>query len=125
MGTNTSPNGQAPGRGAGFINTLDDDFLGCRTQGHRFPKLRPGRIPANIRLARFRDGAFQLTFICPDCGTEKTRTTLPGGGYNAAAHNSYRYPNGYQSPRGSGLKRSDFIDEDDRRILPFAAEVQQ
>lgn len=110
-----------------FIKNLDDDFLGCRTEGHRWPKLkRAGKMPRGVRPVRLRDGSFQLTYTCLDCGTEKVRLTLPGGHYDGSTHNSYRYPPGYQSPKGSGLSKPDFIDELYSRVLPFIpVETQQ
>jgi hypothetical protein len=104
-----------------FVNSLDDDFLSCRGDRHSFPKLRPGPMPRGVNAVRQFDGSFQLTFTCPDCGTERTRTTLSGGGIERPVRYTYRYPQGYQSPKGSGLRKTDFSDELDRRVTPWIA----
>ena len=114
--TDPPPASPAPGQ---FVATLDDSFLSCRGDRHSFPKLRArnGKLPRGISVSRQHDGCFSLTFVCPDCGTERTRVTLPGGRYDPAAAYTYRYPPGYLSPRDSGLLRSDFTAELVRRVF--------
>lgn len=104
-----------------FVSSLDDDFLSCRGDRHSFPKLvvrkSTGKLPKGIALTRQHDGCFQITFTCPDCGTERSKTTLPGGRYDPSAQYTYRYPPGYLSPAGSGLSRPDFTTELLRRAF--------
>lgn len=103
-----------------FVTSMDDDFLSCRGDRHNFPKFRAtrnGKLPRGIKVTRQRDGCFQITSTCPDCGTERWRVTLPGGRYDASAAYRYRHPKGYLSPRDAGLARSDFTAEILRRAL--------
>lgn len=103
--------------GRDFVRSLDDEFLYCR-YNHDFPKVRrPGKVPKGIRITPAPGGCFQETQVCPDCGTERTKTTLPGGWRDPDAHWSYRHPGGYAAPAGSGLTSADYEAEKNRRNI--------
>jgi hypothetical protein len=107
-----------------WLARTDTKYLVCRGQRHDFPVLYPGRqLPKGIRPvptvdeAGVRDGGFQLVFTCPRCGTERTRTTLPGGIYDFGIAFDYKHPKGYKSPPGSGVTRQDAFMETWRRAM--------
>lgn len=108
-----------------FVRNMDDDKLSCRADRHSFPKLRTGPLPRGVRAVPTVDGAFQLTFTCPDCGTRRTRTTRPGGSIDRSVAYSYNWPDGYLAPKGSGLVKADFSAEQDRRIAPYIRRAAQ
>lgn len=106
-------------QGLDWLSTADDAIVACRAQGHRWPKLVPGRIGARgnkgIRAVRLSDGSVELVFPCPDCDTERRLVTLPGGRLDESAMYRYTYPKGYASPKGSDLTRRDAFTEVYRR----------
>jgi hypothetical protein len=105
-----------------YLNDTDDAILACRGQGHAWPKLRApkaGRsrlLPKGIEAQRFTDGSWQITSTCPDCGMQRTLTTLPGGPIDHPAQYRYVQPEGYKAPKGSGITRRDCLDETWRRL---------
>lgn len=100
-----------------YLNAVSDVIAACRGFGHTFPKLVPGRVHTrNLRTAAMRDGGWQVTQICEDCGTERTFTTLSGGKLEEGTIlYSYAWPDGYKSPPGSGVTRRDCLSETLRR----------
>ena len=87
----------------GWLQHTDDKFLACRAQGHAFPKLRKGKLPKGMSAVRQHDGAFELIAVCRDCGTERRLNTLPKGELGFPARYRYAYPEGYKSPKRSGV----------------------
>lgn len=84
-----------------FLLNIDNDLLACRGQGHAWPKLKPSKRPKRgIRAVPQRDGCYQLTTTCRDCGMERVLTTLPGGAIDHPARYTYRAPEGYRAPKG-------------------------
>jgi hypothetical protein len=103
-----------------FLLHVRDEFAACRSQGHSFPRLKPGKIPTKyIKLEPVdrRKGVWQVTFICTMCGVERTTTTLPKGVFDRDTIYAYRYPDGYAAPKGSGLTPRDFMGEIFRRSI--------
>jgi hypothetical protein len=99
-----------------WLGDADDDILGCRGQRHSFPKLRPGRLPRGLRAeGPYHDGVMELVFTCPDCKTERRLVTAPAGVLDLPAKYSYKYPEAYKSPKGSGLTRRQCLEETWRR----------
>lgn len=104
--------------GADHLNALSDEFVSCKGDRHDFPKLRVGPLPKGVTAKPIRQGQYQLTYICPDCGTERTKTTLKGGILNSSAVYSYKHPDGYLAPAGAGLTKADYAAELGRRVAP-------
>lgn len=98
-----------------YLNHTDDTILGCRGQGHSWPKLH--KTGKGIRIVREREGGYQIVSICSDCGMERTLTTLPNGIIEHPAKYQYRQPKGYKAPKGSNVSRRDCLDELWRRVL--------
>jgi len=105
--------------GADHLNALSDDFVSCKGDRHDFPKLRVGPLPKGVKAVPIRQGQYQLTYTCPDCGTERTKTTLKGGILNSSALYSYKHPPGYLAPPGAGLVKADYARELGRRTAPY------
>jgi hypothetical protein len=75
------------------LTDVGDEQVTCMAEGHAWPKLRLNRrVPHGVRLYPNADGTFQLVYVCEICGTERTRTTLPRGVYDASQAYSYVYP---------------------------------
>jgi hypothetical protein len=105
--------------GQDHLNSLDDDKLSCKGDRHDFPKLRVGPLPRGVNAEPIRrSGVYQLTYTCPDCGTQRTKTTLRGG-IVATAKYEYKHPPGYLAPKGAGLYKSDYAAELGRRAAPY------
>ena len=100
-----------------WLAKADDKILACRGQGHSWPKLRAGRTPKGLTARRQIDGCYQLTFICRDCGMERTMTTLPTGEIDFPAKYTYKAPEGYKTPKGSFITRRECLAEEWRRVL--------
>jgi hypothetical protein len=84
-------------RAFAWLTAAGDAFLGCRGH-HNFPRLRPGKQRRGVSFSRNHDGSYQIRQACPDCGTVRVMTTLPGGELDPAARYSYDYPEGYRTP---------------------------
>ena len=104
--------------GLDHLEGLDDDKLSCKGDRHDFPKLRVGALPRGIDARALRKGVYQLIYTCPDCGTERTKTTLRGGIVTQADY-KYSYPDGYLAPKGAGLTKADYANELGRRAAPY------
>jgi hypothetical protein len=104
--------------GDDHLNALSDEFVSCKGDRHDFPKLRVGPLPKGVAATPIRQGQYQLTYTCPDCGTERTKTTLKGGILNSSAVYSYKHPVGYLAPKGAGLVKADYARELGRRVAP-------
>jgi len=105
--------------GEDHLHSLSDEFASCKGDRHDFPKLRPGPLPKGVKAAHVRMGVYQLTYTCPDCGTERTKTTLKGGILDSSAVYSYKHPKGYLAPPGSGLTKADYSRELGKRLAPY------
>ncbi len=107
--------------GDDHLNGLDDDWLSCKGDRHDFPKLRIGPLPEGIEAKHVKNGVYQLTYTCPDCGTTRTRTTLKGGVLTSgrSVKYDYRHPKGYLAPPGAGLTKGDYVAELGRREAPY------
>jgi hypothetical protein len=99
-----------------WINHVPDKYIGCRGDHHDWPTLRPGRLPRGIRAEHTVDGGYQVIITCRNCGRERMKTTLPGGGYDRNAIYTYRDPAGYAAPPGLDLTKADYTAELYRRI---------
>ena len=99
-----------------WLHHLPDKFIPCRGDHHDWPILKPGPLPRGVRAIPQRDGCYQLVIACRQCGRERTKTTLPGGGYDRSAIYKYRDPEGYAAPKGLDLTRADYTAELYRRI---------
>jgi hypothetical protein len=102
-----------------FLHHVSDEFAQCRSQGHSWPKLKPGKVPKGIRLDPLnrRAGVYQVTFVCPVCKMERMTTTLPKGVFDKDTVYVYKQPAGYAAPKGSGLTPRDFMQEVFRRTF--------
>jgi hypothetical protein len=102
-----------------FLLHVSDEFAQCRSQGHSWPKLKPGKIPRGIRLdpVNRRQGVYNVTFVCPVCKMERATTTLPKGVFDKDTIYVYKQPPGYAAPKGSGLTPRDFMGEVFRRSM--------
>lgn len=101
-----------------WIKQASDTVIGCRAQGHAWPKLRIKK--QNSKYIRIetdgRDGSWQLTQICRDCGMERTLTTLPGShDIDLPAKYQYHQPDGYKVPKGVQISRRECFAEAWRR----------
>jgi hypothetical protein len=100
-------------RAADWLTAADDEILACRATGHAFPKLRArsGKLPRGVAAYRQRDGAYMIESTCRDCGTVRTLVTLPGGHLDLPARYTYRWPEGYATPKGAGVTRRQALSE--------------
>ena len=105
--------------GQEHLDTLDDEWMSCKGDRHDFPKLRVGPLPPGVTSRPVKNGVSQLTYICPDCGTVRTRTTLRGGIIDRSVKYSYKHPEGYLAPKGAGLTKADYANELGRRVAPY------
>lgn len=103
--------------GDDHLNVLDDNMLSCKGDRHDFPKLRVGPLNRNIKAKHVKNGVYQLTYVCPDCGTRRTKTTLKGGIVVTAKYD-YDHPPGYLAPPGAGLTKADYARELGTREAP-------
>ncbi len=101
--------------GLRWLSTADDSIVICRSQGHNWPRLRPGKARRGIRAVPWRDGSVEIVFTCGECSTERSLVTKPGGVYDPDARYTYSYPEGYSAPKGSELNRRDAFAEVYRR----------
>lgn len=102
-----------------WLNNADDDVLGCRGQGHHFPKLgrRRGtrKVPKGIKVHPPLDGVYQIDSTCPDCGTVRIMETSPDGEIRSPNRYRYEYPEGYRPPKGVAVSRRAAYSESWRR----------
>jgi len=105
------------------LDTLSDEWVSCKGDRHDFPKLRIGPLPKGVTSRRAKQGQYQLTYICPDCGTKRTKTTLRGGILEASNKYTYNHPKGYLAPKGAGLRKVDYTAELGRRNAPYVRDA--
>jgi hypothetical protein len=104
--------------GQQHLDTMDDNVASCKGDRHDFPKLRVGPLPPGVTARpTSRQGVYQITFTCPDCGTSRTKTTRRGGIVQTAKYD-YDYPDGYLAPRGAGLTKADYTANLGKRVAP-------
>lgn len=101
-----------------WIHDADDSIIGCRGQGHAWPKLRTGR--ANSKYVKLetdgKDGCWQLIQICRDCKMERcVTTTSDTHEIDMPAKFKYRAPAGYKGPKGITISRRACFAESWRR----------
>lgn len=101
------------------LNEINDEFLSCKADRHDFPKLKVGPLPKGVKAEYVKQGVYQLTYTCPDCGTVRTRTTLKGGIVDVGVKYDYKHPKGYLAPKGAGLVKSDYVAEFGARTEPY------
>jgi len=104
--------------GQEHLTSLDDDWVSCKGDRHDFPKLRVGPLPPGVTSRPVKSGVYQLTYVCPDCGTVRTRTTLRGGILDRTVKYGYKHPHGYLAPKGAKLTKADYANELSRRAAP-------
>jgi hypothetical protein len=108
-----------------WLFAADDDVLGCRGQGHRFPKIRRGRPVRGIEVVPQRAGVSQIRSTCPDCKTIRVENTLPGGEIPDPHRYTYFYAEGYRPPKGVKVPRRRSFDETMRRVREDASRGTQ
>jgi hypothetical protein len=99
-----------------WVYKTDDDILGCRGQGHGFPKIRRGRAAKGINSYAVGEGITRIEVTCRDCGTVRIEDTLPGGEVPTPHRYSYIYPPNYSPPKGVRVSRRLSFDETWRRV---------
>jgi hypothetical protein len=109
-----------------WLHAADDDVLGCRGQGHNFPKIkrtRTGKIKGIDVVPQDRQGVSRIFATCPDCGTIRIEDTQPDGLLPSPHRYHYIYPyygpgdpRNYRPPKGTKVKRSMSFDETWRRV---------
>jgi hypothetical protein len=104
------------------LNTISDGIASCKGDRHDFPKMRVGPLPKGVTSRPVRQGVYQLTYTCPDCGTQRTRTTLRGGILSGAKYR-YKYDDEYLAPKGAGLTKADYVAELGRRQAPYVRDA--
>jgi hypothetical protein len=98
-------------RKAEYLTGLDDNVIACLGDHHPWPVLNPSDgLPARPAA----NGCFQVVVACPACGRVRTKTTLPGGLWDATA--KWEYEGGPKPPPGLGSTRRDYAGELGRRI---------
>lgn len=103
--------------GQEHLDTLDDEWLSCKGDRHDFPKLKVGPLPPGVTPRPAKNGVYQLTYVCPDCGTVRTKTTARGGIVVQAKY-GYKHPQGYLAPKDAGLRKADYANELGKRAAP-------
>lgn len=103
---------------AEWIMHAQDAIIGCRGQGHAWPKLKTGK--QNSKYVRIdidqKEGVWQLVQICRDCGKERVVTTQPQThDIDLPAKFRYRDPEGYKAPKGIRVTRRACFAESWRR----------
>lgn len=106
---------------ASYFTNWDSKIMRCRTYGHDWPIPEPGkRVPKGFHAdMNAHDGSYQITQECRRCGTERIRTTLPGGYYyDTSAHYTYVYPKNFVHISGEDdIHRVDIVNEYWRRVM--------
>jgi hypothetical protein len=104
-----------------WLYAADEDVLGCRGQGHRFPKIRRTRSGSirGVRVVPMVEGVNRMFSTCPDCGTVRIEDTLPGtGGMLPSPHRyHYIYPPKYRPQKGTKVTRGAAFEETMRRVI--------
>jgi hypothetical protein len=76
-----------------ILNEVADEEVACRSGYHPWPQLVVGKgLPRGFRAVAQADGCYQITEVCPVCGTERISTTLKGGVFDLDVRYRYRYP---------------------------------
>jgi hypothetical protein len=76
-----------------YLASLSPEQATCMSQGHSWPKIRPGRaLPKGVDAVPQKMGAFQVRETCPVCDTVRIWTTLPGGGFDLDVQYRYEHP---------------------------------
>ena len=112
-----------------WLYRADDDVLGCRGQGHRFPRIKRTNsgIIKGIRAIPIQldsgQSVSRIFATCPDCGTVRVEDTLPGGLLPSPHRYHYVYPfygegdpRNYRPPKGIKVPRRLSFDETWRRV---------
>lgn len=78
---------------AQYLASLGEGQATCMSQGHSWPKIRPGKsLPKGVDAVPQKMGAFQVRETCPVCHTVRTWTTLPGGAFDMDVSYKYERP---------------------------------
>lgn len=76
-----------------YLASLSAEQATCMSQGHSWPKIRPGKaLPRGVDAVPDKMGAFQVRETCPVCHTVRTWTTLPGGAFDMDVQYRYEHP---------------------------------
>jgi hypothetical protein len=84
-----------------YLASLGEAQATCMSQGHSWPKIRPGKaLPKGVDAVPQRMGAFQVRETCPVCRTIRTWTTLPGGAFDMDVQYRYEHPQDWVTKHG-------------------------
>lgn len=87
---------------ARYLASLPPGQATCMSQGHSWPKIRPGKpLPKGVEAVPQRLGAFQVRETCPVCNSVRIWTTLPNGGFNLDVQYRYEHPEDWVIRDGS------------------------
>ena len=114
----TAPSSNTDTEARDWLDHADDDVLGCRGQGHRWPKLRPvAKLPKGLHInGPWHEGVMELVFTCLDCGKQRRLITKPHGVLDLPARYSYKDTDGtpsehYKAPKGAGITRRQCLEK--------------
>ena len=97
-----------------FLVGYDDRFLACRGDHHQWPQMGNRRHRNKIHHEAQGAGVVYIEMPCASCGRIRWKVI----GRNAEPMSwRYKEPRGYKQPPGSGLIRSDYAGELQRRYL--------
>jgi hypothetical protein len=93
-----------------WLQGADLAFLLCRGS-HNFPKPKRGRggelvLPKGYRARRERQGVYEVTETCTNCGTTRTyeegsEVVFGSRGSRGGRRYHYDWPQGYRQPKGA------------------------
>lgn len=79
-----------------YLAGLSPEQATCMSQGHSWPKIRPGKaLPKGVDAVPQKMGAFQVRETCPVCRMVRTWTTMPGGAFDVDVQYRYERPEGW------------------------------
>lgn len=93
-----------------YLAGLDDAIVACLGDHHPWPKLS---LRSGVNAEPQRDGAWQLTVTCPDCGRERWKIMLSDGQWDSPR---WEYRGGPKPKPGLGLSKIYYAAEHARRL---------
>ncbi len=93
-----------------YLESLDDEIVACLGDHHPWPKLS---LRSGVNAEPQRDGAWQLTVTCPDCGRERWKIMLSDGRWEPGG---WQYRGGPKPKAGLGLGKIYYAAEHARRL---------